>query len=70
MTFVSLVLIQFFNAYNCRSDRLSVVRAAVRQPVAEPRDRVGAGAAGRDHLRAVLSAGVRHVQSVRRPTGC
>ncbi len=26
MTFVSLVLIQFFNAYNCRSDRLSVVR--------------------------------------------
>jgi P-type Ca2+ transporter type 2C len=26
MTFVTLVLIQFFNAYNCRSDRLSVVR--------------------------------------------
>jgi Ca2+-transporting ATPase len=26
MTFVSLVLIQFFNAYNCRSDRLSVLR--------------------------------------------
>ena len=26
MTFVSLVLIQFFHAYNCRSDRLSVVR--------------------------------------------
>ena len=26
MTFVSLVLIQFFNAYNSRSDRLSVVR--------------------------------------------
>jgi len=26
MTFVSLVLIQFFNAYNCRSDRLSVVQ--------------------------------------------
>ena len=26
LTFVSLVLIQFFNAYNCRSDRLSVVR--------------------------------------------
>jgi len=26
MTFVSLVLIQFFNAYNCRSDRLSAVR--------------------------------------------
>jgi Ca2+-transporting ATPase len=25
MTFVSLVLIQFFNAYNCRSDRLSIV---------------------------------------------
>ncbi|MSO84087.1 MAG: HAD family hydrolase [Acidobacteria bacterium] len=25
MTFVTLVLIQFFNAYNCRSDRLSVV---------------------------------------------
>jgi Ca2+-transporting ATPase len=25
MTFVSLVLIQFFQAYNCRSDRLSVV---------------------------------------------
>jgi len=27
MTFVSLVLIQFFNAYNCRSDRLSIFRA-------------------------------------------
>jgi Ca2+-transporting ATPase len=27
MTFVSLVLIQFFHAYNCRSDRLSIVRA-------------------------------------------
>jgi Ca2+-transporting ATPase len=26
MTFVTLVLIQFFNAYNCRSDRLSVLR--------------------------------------------
>ena len=26
VTFVSLVLIQFFNAYNCRSDRLSVFR--------------------------------------------
>ncbi len=26
MTFVALVLIQFFNAYNCRSDRLSVFR--------------------------------------------
>jgi P-type Ca2+ transporter type 2C len=26
MTFVSLVLIQFFNVYNCRSDRVSVVR--------------------------------------------
>jgi Ca2+-transporting ATPase len=26
MTFVLLVLIQFFNAYNCRSDRLSVFR--------------------------------------------
>jgi P-type Ca2+ transporter type 2C len=26
MTFVSLVLIQFFNAYNSRSDRLSIVR--------------------------------------------
>jgi Ca2+-transporting ATPase len=25
MTFVTLVLIQFFNAYNCRSDRLSIV---------------------------------------------
>jgi P-type Ca2+ transporter type 2C len=26
MTFVSLVLIQFFNAYNCRSDRVSIVK--------------------------------------------
>jgi len=26
LTFVALVLIQFFNAYNCRSDRLSVLR--------------------------------------------
>lgn len=27
ITFVTLVLIQFFNAYNCRSDRLPIVRA-------------------------------------------
>ena len=27
LTFVSLVLIQFFNAYNCRSDRRSIVRS-------------------------------------------
>ena len=26
MTFVTLVLIQFFNAYNCRSDHHSIVR--------------------------------------------
>jgi P-type Ca2+ transporter type 2C len=26
MTFVSLVLIQFFQAYNCRSDRFSILR--------------------------------------------
>jgi P-type Ca2+ transporter type 2C len=32
MTFVCLVLIQFFNAYNSRSDRLSVFR----QPFANP----------------------------------
>ena len=31
MTFVSLVLIQFFNAYNSRSDRLSIVRAPLRE---------------------------------------
>jgi Ca2+-transporting ATPase len=30
MTFLTLVLIQFFNAYNCRSDRLSILR----QPLA------------------------------------
>ena len=62
MTFVSLVLIQFFNAYNCRSDRLSVVPSSVRQPLAEHRRRLGTGAADRDRLRAVSSAGVRHVQ--------
>ena len=27
ITFVSLVLIQFFNAYNCRSDRLPIVHS-------------------------------------------
>jgi len=27
MTFVLLVLVQFFNAYNCRSDRLSIVQS-------------------------------------------
>jgi Ca2+-transporting ATPase len=27
MTFITLVLIQFFNAYNCRSDRLSAFQA-------------------------------------------
>ena len=26
LTFVTLVLIQFFNAYNCRSDRLTIFR--------------------------------------------
>jgi P-type Ca2+ transporter type 2C len=38
MTFVSLVLIQFFKAYNFRSDRHSVLRTAVCQQVAEPGD--------------------------------
>ena len=42
LTFVSLVLIQFVKAYNFRSDRRHVFDAAVRQPVAEPRGRVGA----------------------------
>jgi P-type Ca2+ transporter type 2C len=32
LTFVSLVLIQFFNAYNCRSDRLSVLRRPFANP--------------------------------------
>ena len=27
MTFVLLVLVQFFNAYNCRSDRLTIFQA-------------------------------------------
>jgi Ca2+-transporting ATPase len=30
ITFVSLVLIQFFNAYNCRSDRTPIVRRPFR----------------------------------------
>jgi hypothetical protein len=32
MTFVSLVLIQFFKAYNFRSDRHSVLQPPLRQP--------------------------------------
>ena len=32
MTFVSLVLIQFFNAYNSRSDRQSIVRRPFANP--------------------------------------
>ena len=41
MTFVSLVLIQFFKAYNFRSDHLGAAEALCQQ-VAEPRDRLGA----------------------------
>jgi hypothetical protein len=57
MTFVSLVLIQFFNAYNCRSDRTPIVRAAVRESMAEPRGRLGVCCCWRHRLRAVLPAG-------------
>ena len=62
MTFVSLVLIQFFNAYNCRSDRLSIVRRPFANRWLNLADRVGGAAAGRDRVRPVFSAGVRHVQ--------
>ena len=62
LAFVALVLIQFFNAYNCRSDRLSGSRSAVRQPLAEHRRGLGTGAADCDQLRPVSAAGVRHVQ--------
>ena len=41
MTFVSLVLIQFFKAYNYRSDRLSVLPAPVREPLAQSRRSCG-----------------------------
>ena len=41
MTFVTLVLIEFFKAYSFRSDRHSVLDRPVREPVAEPRDRCG-----------------------------
>ena len=45
MTFVSLVLIQFFNAYNCRSDRHSVFRQPFANRWLNIGGRVGDGAA-------------------------
>ena len=62
MTFVTLVLIQFFNAYNCRSDRLLGVPAAVREPLAERGRRVGACAARHHPVRTLFPASVRNVQ--------
>ena len=62
MTFVTLVLIQFFNAYNCRSIGISVVPAAVREPLAQRGRRVGARAARYHPVRTVLPASVRDVQ--------
>ena len=50
MTFVSLVLIQFFKAYNFRSDRHSVLAQTVCQQMAEPGDPVGNGFVDLDHL--------------------
>ena len=43
---------------------------AVREPLAEPGRRVGAAAAGIDRVRAVFSAGVRHLQLLAPRTGC
>ena len=61
MTFVSLVLIQFFKAYNFRSDRHSVLVRPVRQQVAEPRHRLGARRSRADHLLARAQRAVRDV---------
>ena len=70
MTFVSLVLIQFFNAYNCRSDRLSVFH----RPFANRWLNLAVGVGGVLLLAIVyvpfFQHGVRHVQPVAEPTGC
>ena len=69
MTFVSLVLIQFFNAYNCRSDRLSVFRRTFA-------NRWLNMAVGWEVLLLVIIMYVPFFQrafgtfSLRRPTGC
>ena len=62
MTFVSLVLIQFFNAYNSRSEWQSIVRNPFANTVVEPRRGVGVAAARRGGLSAVPAARLRDVQ--------
>ena len=64
MTFVSLVLIQFFKAYNYRSDRLSVLHRPFANHWLNLADRVGARAARHHRLRAMA----RGRPSVRLPS--
>ena len=53
MTFVSLVLIQFFKAYNYRSDHLSVFQKPFANKWLNMRRRVGTGAAAGDPVCAI-----------------
>jgi len=59
MTFATLVLIQFFNAYNCRSDRLSIVR----RPFANRWLNMAVG------WELVLLAAIAYVPFLQRPLG-
>ena len=62
LTFVTLVLIQFFNAYNCRSDRLSLFHHPFANRWLNIAVAWELALLDCDRLRAVSSAGVRHVQ--------
>ena len=62
MTFVSLVLIQFFNAYSFRSDRLSVFRRPFANRWLNLVDCLGDHPAGGHRLRAVVSRAVQDLR--------
>ena len=70
MTFVSLVLIQFFKAYNFRSDRHSVLDRPFANKWLNRAIAVGTAAVGAHRLRAVPARAVRHVPRCRWRTGC
>ena len=63
MTFVSLVLIQFFKAYNYRSDRHSVFHRPFGEPLANLAIAWELALLRRDHLRALSSCSDRSAHS-------
>ena len=58
MAFTTLMMFQFFNVFNARSDETSAFRWALFQPMAVGRDRIVTRAASRGDLHTVSAASI------------